>query len=240
VVNEKPVGDTQDFAVHPDELFAGAGEVTNGVEGGGARVGVPFEAGQSRIIFGVNDGEFAASERDFAKGIAETESAVDEDEEYERAFDEFRNMYFYCDVDGAIPKFRRQTTDSRNPRQFIKRSPLPQAAGLIPPRQAHSTALPSTKLGTGRAGLGAKYTPNIKLGAFGYYPALTLRALTPRINLGAFGYYPTLTLRALTPRINLGAKLPIVEGLGKNSPSTIGSTCAFGRKIGDFFGVGKR
>jgi hypothetical protein len=96
--------------VHPYFFIALS---SNGIECIGLSDGVPFISIEFLVILGINYSELATGERDSAEGIAVAEAAIDEDEEYERALDEFRNMYRYRDIDDAIPKFRRQTTDLR-------------------------------------------------------------------------------------------------------------------------------
>jgi hypothetical protein len=87
--------------VHPDDFSESAGPVADGVKGFGACVGVPFEFGEAGVIFGVNDGEFAAGERDCAIGITETQTAI-----YKGGF---KNQPFQprCDFDDNFDIFPR-------------------------------------------------------------------------------------------------------------------------------------
>jgi len=63
----------------------------DGIKGVFALIRVPFVFAQSLVIFGVNYGVFAPSERYPAKGVAIADTAVEQYQSHERPYQAIRN-----------------------------------------------------------------------------------------------------------------------------------------------------
>jgi len=85
-----------DPAVHPYFLpgFIGVASLpAGGIRAGGAFGEEPFVAAKRSVIFGVNDGEFALSERDFSKWVAEANPPIQKQDKDGRLFEPVRDFY---------------------------------------------------------------------------------------------------------------------------------------------------
>lgn len=68
-----------DLSVHPDSFsvfFIWTALPSDGIQACGAFGEMPFMLCEARVIFGIDDCEFAAGEGNFAEGISEADSAV--------------------------------------------------------------------------------------------------------------------------------------------------------------------
>ena len=77
-------------AMHPyffSVIFSGEALPSAGVRAGGAFAEVPFLLCEARVVFGVNDGEFALCQGYSAEGVAIADSTVQQQEGHECVFD---------------------------------------------------------------------------------------------------------------------------------------------------------
>lgn len=95
MVDEHSDGMVHYLAVHVNILdfsFFAARGVSLGVKSGGEFCGVPVVFYQTGIIFGVNDGEFASREGYAAKGVAEANPPIQEQDKDSRLFEPVRDF----------------------------------------------------------------------------------------------------------------------------------------------------
>lgn len=95
MVDEQAGGVVHYLAVHVNifglSFFVARG-VSLGVKSGGEFCGVPIILYQARVIFGVNDGEFASREGYAAKGVAEANPPIQEQDKDSRLFEPVRDF----------------------------------------------------------------------------------------------------------------------------------------------------
>jgi hypothetical protein len=62
-------------------------------------VGIPFVFDQAVVVFGINDGEFLARQRNLSEGIAEADAAVNKKKRSKLFFKDF------CDIEDNLVDF---------------------------------------------------------------------------------------------------------------------------------------